>query len=154
MRHGGSTLTSIEQEKLPVLIKVRGEQYYDNVDPDATELTTEGTMELTETGLILSYEETELTGMAGVTTTFIVEPDKITLKRTGKLNSQMVFQEGVSHDSLYEMEIGALMNSDCANRVMADICHDGGMIDLIYTIELEQSASGTIDYHLDIRPKV
>ena len=82
MRHGGSTLTSIEQEKLPVLIKVRGEQYYDNVDPDATELTTEGTMELTETGLILSYEETELTGMEGTTTTFTGHSDPF---RQGKL---------------------------------------------------------------------
>ena len=51
----------------------------------------------------------ELTGMAGVTTTFIIEPDKITLKRSGKLNSQMVFQEGISHDSLYQMDFGALM---------------------------------------------
>ena len=102
---------------------------------------------------VLSYEESELTGMAGVTTTFIVESDKITLKRTGKLNSQMVFQEGITHESLYEMEFGALMISVCANRIMVDICHDGGMIDLIYTIELEQMASGTIDYHLDIRPK-
>ena len=45
------------------------------------------------------------------------------------------------------------MISVCAKRVLADICHDGGMIDLVYAIELEQSAAGTIDYHLDIRPK-
>ena len=65
----------------------------------------------------------------------------------------MVFQEGVVHESLYEVEFGALMISVCASRVMADICCDGGMIDLVYAIELEQSAVGTIDYHLDIRPK-
>ena len=138
----------------PVVLSIRGRQRYDGQEPDVIELMTDGTMAFVDGGWDISYEETELTGMAGVTTTFIVEPDKITLKRTGKLNSQMVFQEGVSHDSLYEMEFGALMISVCANRVMADICHDGGMIDLIYTIELEQSASGTIDYHLDIRPKV
>ena len=140
--------------KRDVVLHIRGQQSYDGQEPEVIELMTEGTMEFLDGGWDISYEETELTGMAGVTTTFIVEPDKITLKRTGKLNSQMVFQEGVSHDSLYEMEFGALMISVCANRVMADICHDGGMIDLIYTIELEQSASGTIDYHLDIRPKV
>ena len=75
------------------------------------------------------------------------------VKRSGKLNSQMVFQEGVVHESLYQVEFGALMISVCASRVMADICHDGGMIDLVYAIELEQSAAGTIDYHLEIRPK-
>ena len=38
------------QKKLPVLLFIRGEQYFDDVDPDATELTTEGTLELTEEG--------------------------------------------------------------------------------------------------------
>ena len=37
-------MTSIEtaREKLPVLLSIRGEQYFDDVDPDATELMTEG----------------------------------------------------------------------------------------------------------------
>ena len=58
-------MTSIEtaREKLPVLLSIRGEQYFDDVDPDATELMTEGTLELTEDGLRLVYEETALTGM-------------------------------------------------------------------------------------------
>lgn len=139
--------------KQNVVLSIVGRQTYLDQEPEQLELVTEGTLEDTGNAWILSYDETELTGMAGVTTTFVVEQDKITLKRTGRLNSQMVFQEGVSHESLYEMEFGALMISVCADRVMADICHDGGMIDLIYTIELERSASGTIDYHLDIRPK-
>ena len=46
------------QKKLPVLLFIRGEQYFDDVDPDATELTTEGTLELTEEGLLLTYQET------------------------------------------------------------------------------------------------
>ena len=139
--------------KQRVVLSIIGRQSYMDQEPEQIELVTEGVLEDLENAWLLSYEESELTGMAGVTTTFIVERDKITLKRTGRLNSQMVFQEGTVHESLYEMEFGALMISVCANRVMADICHDGGMIDLIYTIELEQSASGTIDYHLDIRPK-
>ena len=53
------------RKKLPVLLFIRGEQYFDDVDPDATELTTEGTLELTEKGLLLTYQETALTGMRG-----------------------------------------------------------------------------------------
>lgn len=139
--------------KQNVVLSIVGRQSYLDQEPEQLELVTEGVLEDKGNSWILRYEESELTGMAGVTTTFIVEADKITLQRSGKLNSQMVFQEGVAHESLYEMEFGALMISVCANRIMADICHDGGMIDLIYTIELEQAASGTIDYHLDIRPK-
>ena len=54
-------MINIEHEKLPVLLSIRGEQYFDDIDPDATELMTEGTMVLTEDGMVLSYEETELT---------------------------------------------------------------------------------------------
>ena len=139
--------------KQNVILSILGRQSYMGQDPDQIELVTEGVLEDQGNAWVLSYEESDLTGMSGVTTTFVVEPDKVTLKRTGKLNSQMVFQEGVTHESLYQMEFGALMISVRAERVMADICHDGGMIDLIYSIELEQSAAGTIDYHLDIRPK-
>lgn len=139
--------------KQNVILSILGRQSYMGQDPDQIELVTEGVLEDQGNAWVLSYEESDLTGMRGVTTTFVVEPDKVTLKRTGKLNSQMIFQEGVTHESLYQMEFGALMISVRAERVMADICHDGGMIDLIYSIELEQSAAGTIDYHLDIRPK-
>ena len=140
--------------KKGVMLSVRGRQVYADQEPDVIELVTEGTLEFRDGGWDICYEESELTGLQGVTTLFRVEPDKIILTRTGRLNSQMVFQKDVRHDSLYQMEFGALMICVCADRVMADICHDGGMIDLIYTIELEQSAAGTIDYHLDIRPKV
>ena len=67
-------MNSIEQEKLPVMISVRGEQYFDDVDPNATELMTEGTLEQTEDGFLLSYQETELTGMEGTLTTFRIAP--------------------------------------------------------------------------------
>ena len=40
-------MTSIEREKLPVLLSIRGEQYFDNIDPDATELMTDGTESVT-----------------------------------------------------------------------------------------------------------
>ena len=60
---------------------------------------------------------------------------------------------GKLNKRLLEKNNRVLMISVCATRVMADICCDGGMIDLVYAIELEQSAAGTIDYHLDIRPK-
>ena len=139
--------------KQNVILSILGRQTYLGQEPDTIELVTEGVLEDRGNAWFLSYEESDLTGMGGVTTTFIVEPDKVTLKRTGKLNSEMVFQEGQVHESLYQVEFGALMISVCASRVMADICHDGGMIDLVYAIELEQSAAGPIDYHLDIRPK-
>lgn len=139
--------------KQEVVLRIRGRQTYDGQEPDVIELVTEGTMEFCNGGWDISYEETELTGMAGVTTTFRVEPGKVTLSRTGKLRSQMVFQEGVRHESLYQLDFGALLMTVTAKQVYFDLVPDGGMIDLIYNIEIENSAAGQVDYHLDIRAK-
>lgn len=139
--------------KRAVVLSIRGRQTYGKQVPEIIELVTEGTMEFANGGWDISYEESDLTGLAGVTTTFRVEPGKVTLIRRGALNSQMVFQEGVSHDSLYEMEFGALMINVRATSVIYDIVPDGGMIDLVYQINIENTEAGEIDYHLDIRAK-
>ena len=86
-------------------------------------------------------------------TTFRVEPGKVLLNREGALNSRMLFQEGVAHDSLYQMEYGTLMITVKATNVFYDIVSDGGSIDLAYQIIIENTEAGMIDYHLDIRAK-
>ena len=139
--------------KQDVVLRIRGRQSYDGQEPDVIELVTEGTMELLGRGWDISYEETELTGMAGVTTTIRVEPGKVTLRRTGKLRSEMVFQQGMRHESLYQLEFGALLMAVTAKQVFYDIVSDGGVIDLTYSIEIENNAAGLVDYHLDIRAK-
>ena len=139
--------------KQAVVLSIRGRQSYDGQEPDVIELVTDGTMAFVDGGWDISYEETELTGMAGVTTTFRVEPGKVTLRRTGKLRSEMVFQEGVRHESLYQLDFGALLMTVTAKQVFFDIVPDGGVIDLSYSIEIENSAAGMVDYHLDIRAK-
>lgn len=139
--------------KRDVVLHIRGQQSYDGQEPEVIELMTEGTMEFLDGGWDISYEETELTGMAGVTTTFRVEPGKVTLRRSGKLRSEMVFQQGVRHESLYQLDFGALLMTVTAKLVFFDIVSDGGVIDLMYDIEIENSAAGQVDYHLDIRAK-
>jgi len=136
-----------------VVLSIQGKQCYPGQEPDIIELVTTGTLEKTDLGWKLCYEESELTGLAGVHTTFLVRDGEVTLIRTGKLNSEMIFREGESHDSLYKMEFGALMLTVCATRVQAALTRQGGVIDLRYTIEVEQSAAGTIEYHLDISAK-
>lgn len=139
--------------KIPVMLSICGRQAYMDQEPDVIELVTEGTMEFRDNGWDICYEESDLTGLTGVTTTFRVEQGKIILSRTGRLTSEMVFQEGISHCSLYQMEFGALMITVCATRIFAQLGEGIGTIDLVYNIDIEQSSTGTVDYHLDIRPR-
>lgn len=139
--------------KKTVMLSLRGKQSYMDQEPEIIELVTEGTLTQIDDGWELSYEESALTGLEGVTTTFRISPGKIVLNRTGKLKSEMVFREGELHDSLYQMEFGALMITVCATRVDYAISEDGGVVDLVYGIEIEQSEGGVIEYHLEIQPK-
>lgn len=140
--------------KQNVVLSIRGRQSYLDQEPEIIELVTEGIMEQLEDGWSLTYEESDLTGLDGVTTNFRIEPRKVTLTRTGKLNSQMVFQVGVVHESLYQVEFGALMLSVMASKVEWNLSTEkGGIVDLVYAIEIEQSAAGVIDYHLEITPQ-
>ena len=138
--------------KQAVVLAIRGSQKYGDHEPEVIELVTEGTLEQTEKGWKLDYEESDLTGLAGVTTTFRVEPEQISLTRSGALRSQMVFRVGVSHDSLYQMELGTLMITVCATNLFFDITPDGGVVDLSYNIEIEKTEAGQIEYHLLIQP--
>ena len=137
--------------KQAVVLSLRGTQTYEGQEPDVIELVTEGTMEFADGGWNICYEESELTGLKGVTTTFRVEPGVVTLTRTGGLKSQMVFRQGQSHDSLYQIGFGPLMITVCAQSVFFDWAPGCEFIDLVYSIEIEKSEAGMVDYHLDIR---
>lgn len=139
--------------KKNVVLSIRGRQQYPEQEPEVIELVTDGTMAFRNGGWDISYEESTLTGLEGVTTTFRVEPGKVTLTRTGALKSKMVFEQGIPHDSLYQMPFGALMLTVQATSVFYDIVPDGGVIDLSYNINIENTEAGVIDYHLDIRAK-
>ena len=137
--------------KRKVLLSITGKQSYQDQEPEVMELVTEGTMEFTGGGWDISYQESDLTGLQGVTTTFRVEPEQVTLTRTGPLRSTMEFRVGQSHDSLYEMDFGALMITVTTRHLFFDILPEGGCIDLTYDIEIEKTEGGQVDYHLDIR---
>lgn len=138
---------------IPIILSIAGSQSYMDQEPERIELVTEGSMEKTPEGWEITYQESALTGLEGVTTTFQVIPQQITLKRVGKLNSEMVFRKGEIHNSLYQMEFGALMLTVCAKEVFWDLSESGGTIDLVYGIEIEQSSAGVIEYHLEIKAK-
>ena len=146
-------MINIEHEKLPVLLSIRGEQYFDGIDPDATELMTEGTMVLTEDGMVLSYEETELTGMEGTTTTFEVKGPQVILTRTGTVNSQMVFEEGRQHTSLYETPFGELTVDIQTSRLRHNLSERGGVMDIKYSIAVEHTTTGRNCFKIRVKRK-
>ena len=146
-------MTSIEQEKLPVMLSIRGEQYFDGIDPDAQELMTEGTMTLTEDGMVLAYQETALTGMEGTTTRFQVQGPRVILTRSGTVNSQMVFEEGRQHTSLYETPFGELSVDIQTSVLKHTLTERGGLMEIKYSIAVEHTVTGRNCFKIRVRRK-
>ena len=146
-------MSGIEENKLPVLLSIRGEQYFDGIDPDETELMTEGTMALTEDGIVLSYEESELTGMEGTTTTFEVKGPRVTLIRSGAVNSQMVFEEGRQHTSLYETPFGELSVDIQTSVLKHNLTERGGVMEIKYSIAVEHTVTGRNCFKIRVKRK-
>ena len=147
-------MTSIEESKVPVLLSIRGEQYFDGVDPDETELMTEGTMTFTEEDIVLSYEESELTGMEGTTTTFEVKGPRVTLRRSGSVNSQMVFEEGRQHTSLYETPFGELSVDIQTSELRHNLTQRGGLMEIKYSIAVEHTVTGRNCFKIRVKRKL
>ena len=91
--------------------------------------------------------------MEGTTTVFRVEPARITLQRSGTLESQMVFELGHEDRSLYDMGFGALMISVLTDRLENTLTDAGGEMDVSYSVAIENETAGHIDYHIHVRPQ-
>ena len=138
--------------KQKVMVRIRSEQQYEEEAPDISEFMTVGTMEQTEQGLAISYEESELTGLLGTTTTFLMEKNRIVLKREGALRSEMIFAINQEHRSLYDMGMGALLITVRTTVLVQAMDENGGFADVIYDVIIEDSVMGQVRYHMDVVP--
>ena len=134
-----------------VIISIRGPPDYSGTDPDTMELVTEGKLAVQDGALCLSYEESELTGMEGTTTVFQVEPEKVTLLRLGSVQSEMVFEEGRRHMSLYSTPYGNMEIGVRARRLNSTLELTGGRLEIDYDIEINHMLAGQSLFRIDVR---
>lgn len=114
------------------------------------ELVSAGTLEQTENGYTISYQESELTGLEGTTTVLQVEKGQVTLLRQGEVNSVMVFEEGRQHVSVYDTPAGALAISVNTRRLHSELNDQGGDIEIQYSIDIDSSATGMNLFHIHV----
>lgn len=134
-----------------VIISIKGMQYSEGDEPDTIELVTEGRLERDDHGYTLSYQETELTGLEGTLTTFQVEDARITLMRVGGVSSQMVFEMGRRHLSMYDTPYGAMTVGVNTRTMHADLSERGGRIEIDYALEIDHAVAGTNTFLIDIK---
>ena len=111
-------------------------------ETDKMEMFTEGVMKIDGERIEISYEETEMSGMAGTTTRLIFDTgllDALTMMRSGPVKVTMVFKKGLRHVCRYDTGIIpfelVLTTSYIDNRLLTE-----GELYIDYTTELARSS--------------
>jgi len=133
-----------------VIISIKGKQVNEN-GPDEMELVTEGRMICNDKGVLVSYQETELTGLQGTTTMLRITGPVVTLLREGTVNSQMVFEEGRRHLSMYETPYGSMSVGINTRRVKNTIGESGGDLEIDYAIEIDNLMVGRNFFSMNVK---
>ena len=134
-----------------VIISIKGVQQFENAEEDSMELVTAGRLEREGNSYTLSYQESEITGLEGTLTTFQIEPERVTLMRVGEFNSQMVFQEGRRHMSMYNTPYGAMTIGVNTQHLLADFTDRGGDIEIDYAIEIDHNVAGRNMFQIRVK---
>lgn len=123
----------------PVMIEILGMQSYEQ-DDDSIEFVTQGEMHIQGNVYRITYLESEVTGMQGCTTTLTVEDDtRVSMERTGALNSSLIFERGKKHLSLYQTEVEEFMIGVCTDTLDIQLNESGGSVHITYSIEINNA---------------
>jgi uncharacterized beta-barrel protein YwiB (DUF1934 family) len=137
--------------KKDVIISIRGLQEQDGEAGDPITLVTPGRYYRKNDSYYISYEESELTGLAGTRTTLRVKPDFVKLVRTGLYPSELQFELGKRHMSLYHTDYGDLSIVVSTNHIRNTLTDDGGDLDVQYTVEVANTPVGVNHLSLTIK---
>ncbi|MFZ5968829.1 MAG: DUF1934 domain-containing protein [Bacillota bacterium] len=89
-----------------VLLKIQGTQKMSDGEENTIELVTEGKLYEKPNAIYLVYEESEISGLEGCTTTVKVSKDKVYMRRFGVNNSEIVFEKGKRYVTNYNTPYG------------------------------------------------
>ena len=135
-----------------VIISIKGTQVSAEGGPDEMELVTAGVLNQEGEGrYTISYEESELTGLEGTTTVVRVDGPRVTLLREGSINSQMVFEEGQRHLSMYETPYGSLSVGILTRRMRSTLGEAGGDLEIDYAIEIDHRLAGQNIFRMNVK---
>ena len=92
-----------------VMLKIVGTQASLDGESNTIEMMTEGKYYVKNGSIYLVYDESELSGMEGSTTTVKIDDDKdrkVMMKRFGSNESKLIFEKGIRHKSTYRTMYG------------------------------------------------
>ncbi len=123
-------------------------------EADRVELLTEARYRDDGTRVSISYEEGELSGMKGSTTTLSFtknEPGLLSMTRTGAVRTALLFECGRRHTCIYNTPLMPFEVCVATRKVQNEI-ETGGTLYLDYLVELRGAEAEHTKFKLTILP--
>lgn len=118
-----------------VLINIKGTQGLDD-NTEVIELTTVGKMGFKDGMVMLSYEESELSGAKGIKTNLRVKnSDTVILQRSGEMTSRLVVEKNVRNSCFYSTGFGEMVIGIYGEGIENNLTPSGGTLKMTYTID-------------------
>jgi uncharacterized beta-barrel protein YwiB (DUF1934 family) len=133
-----------------VLITVNSVMDTASGEGDKISFVTEGTLCREDNDYIVKYEESELTGLDGTTTTLRVNKDSVTLTRHGNVDAMMLFEVGKTHTSDYDTKYGSVILGITAKNVDVNFNESGGDIKVDYILEFNHAYGGKNSLYVSV----
>lgn len=134
------------------------EEYYDEdegieaSDSEPMELTTYGYLSVDKDRVKITYDESELTGMEGATTTLSFDksaPELLTMLRGGSVTTAMVFEPRQRHICVYETPIMPFELCIYTLKVENDLLKSGNIY-LDYIVEFKGAQAERTKFTISI----
>lgn len=124
-------------------------------ESSSVEIVSEGRLTEEDGRLTVSYDETELTGMAGSTTTLSFDesdPEIVSMMRFGSVSTTLIFEMGKRYLTAYQTEVFPFEICTYTRKVENTLTKDGGVISLDYFVELRGATAEHTVFTCEVRP--
>ena len=102
---------------------------------------------------VLSYQESELTGLEGTRTSVMVMPNQVVVDRDGTVKSRMVFREGSKDSFLYSTPFGQATLGVDTRRIRGSMDERGGQIEIDYVVDMEHAVVTRNRFQITVRQR-
>ncbi len=125
-----------DMKKKDVMIEISGLYTQDN-DTDSVDLVTDGTYAKDHEKYIISYEESEVTGMAGCRIKMTVDGEQsVAIARSAPAESELVVERGVRHVCHYNTGMGFMSIGISGSRISSTLDDCGGKLEFSYSLDI------------------
>jgi len=137
-----------------ITLEIIAEITQDTGERQVIDMTTEGSWYEKNGAYYMTYDESEMSGMAGSRTLLKIKDQVITMNRLGQSHSKMVFDINQAHNSIYHTPYGDFDMKIITKKIdMAiDFQASEGYLDLEYEMILEAMSQSVNKMTIKVRP--